>query len=66
MSYSSITEAISAIHHFGNSCSLVKHDIESAFRPLPVSPLHTPLLGLYWQSTYYAEQYLLFGLCTGP
>jgi len=66
ISYSSITEAISAIQHFGNSCSLVKRDFESAFRHIPVSPLDTPLLGLYWQNTYYAEQYLPFGLRTAP
>jgi len=66
ISYSSITEAISAIQQFGNSCSLVKRDFESAFRHIPVSPLDTPLLGLYWQNTYYAEQYLPFRLRTAP
>jgi len=66
ISYSSITEAISAIQQFGNSCSLVKRDFESAFHHLPVSPLDTPLLGLYWQNAYYPEQYLPFGLHTAP
>jgi len=48
--YSRITKAISAIQHFGNSCSLVTRDIERAFRQIPVSPLDTHLFGLYWQN----------------
>jgi len=40
--------------------------LESAFRHIPVSPLDTPLLDLYWQNKYYAEQYLPFGLRTAP
>jgi len=39
ISYSTIMEAISAIQHLGNSCSLVKGDFQSAFRHTPVSPL---------------------------
>jgi len=66
ISYSGITEAISAIQQFGNSCTLVKRDFASAFRHIPVSSLDMPLLGFCWQNTYNADQYLPFGLRTAP
>jgi len=44
----------------------VKRDLESAFRHIPVSPQDSPLLGFHWENTYYAEQFLPFGLRTAP
>jgi len=37
-----------------------------AFRHIPVSPLDSPLLGFQWQSRYYTECFLPFGLRTAP
>lgn len=64
--YGTVSEAIAAIQNFGQGCQLVKWDLESAFRHIPVSPLDRPLLGLKWESRYYAERYLPFGLRTAP
>ena len=66
IAYSSVSEAIEAIQAFGQNCVLLKRDFESAFRHIPVSPLDIPLLGFHWQDSYYAEQFLPFGLRTAP
>ena len=66
ITYSTVSDAITAIQSFGSQCQLVKRDFESAFHHIPVSPIDTPLLGLHWQNIYYEEQFLPFGLCTAP
>ena len=66
ITYSSISEAISAIQDFRAKAVLVKRDFESAFRHIPISPLDSPLLGFHWEGAYYAEQFLPFGLRTAP
>ena len=66
ITYSSISDAVHAIQDSEIRCLLIKRDFESAFRHIPVSPLDPPLLGFHWQSHYYAEQFLPFGLRTAP
>ena len=66
ITYSTVSDAIMAIQSFGIQCQLVKHDFESAFRHIPVSPIDSQLLGLHWQNIYYEEQFLPFGLRTAP
>jgi len=50
----------------GRGCLRVKRDFESVFRHIPVSPFDSPLLGFQWQSRYYTEFFLPFGLRTVP
>ena len=64
--YCGIVDAVSAIQILGKDCILIKRDFESAFRHIPVSPDHSPLLGFHWQKQCYAERYLPFGLRTAP
>ena len=66
ITYSGIEDAILAIQNMGRGYLLVKRDFESAFRHIPVSPLDSPLLGFQWQSRYYTECVLPFGLWTTP
>ena len=66
ITYSTIHDAIQAIHKYGKDCQLVKRDFESAFRHIPVSPLDILLLGFHWNHNYYAERFLPFGLRTAP
>ena len=66
ITYSSIEAAILAIQNMGRGCLLLKRDFKSAFHHIPVSPLDSPLLGFQWQSRYYAECFLPFGLRTAP
>jgi len=64
--YSGISDAIPAIQDMVKYCLLVKRDVESAFRHIPISPLDSPLLGFHWKGTHYAESFLPFGLRTAP
>ena len=48
ITYSTVSDAITAIQAFGSQCQLVNRDFESAFRHIPVSPIDSPLLGLHW------------------
>ena len=64
--YSAIEEATRAVQDSRRGSLLIKSDFESAFRHIPIAPQDTPLLGLHWQTQYYVECFLPFGLRTAP
>ena len=43
-----------------------KVDLSSAFRLIPIRPQDRPLLGCVWQSQYYVDLQLPFGLRSAP
>ena len=45
---------------------MAKTDLKSAFRLMPIHPEDWNLLGIYWQSQYYIDLYLPFGLRSAP
>ena len=45
---------------------MAKTDLKSAFRLIPIHPDDWNLLGIYWQSQYYVDMYLPFGLRSAP
>ena len=45
---------------------MFKVDLKSAFRLIPVRPEDRPLLGCFWQSKYYVDLRLPFGLRSAP
>ena len=45
ITYSTVSDAITAIQSFGSQCQLVKGDFESALRHIPVNLIDSPLLG---------------------
>ena len=45
---------------------MAKTDLKSAFRLIPIHPDDWNLLGIYWQSQYYVDTYLPFGLRSAP
>ena len=45
---------------------MAKTDLKSAFRLIPIHPEDWSLLGIYWQSQYYVDMYLPFGLQRAP
>lgn len=57
-------DAVAAIRRFGRGCLLTKIDISAAFKRVPVRPEDRALLGLRWNSEYYYELVLPFGLRT--
>ena len=64
--YSSIDDAVAAVQQLGKGCTMIKHDFESAFRHIPISPYNSPLLGFHWENKFYAKRLLPFGLWTAP
>jgi hypothetical protein len=66
--YSTMDDVVAILSRppYGVGSTLVKRDLEDAFRHIPVSPLDWPLLGFHWDSTYYADCFLPFGLRTAP
>jgi hypothetical protein len=43
-----------------------KVDIKSAYRIIPVHPSDSHLLGMFWQSGFYVDLALPFGLRSAP
>jgi hypothetical protein len=68
LQYSTIEDVMTILSSpgYGPGSILVKRDLEDAFRHVPVSVLDWPLLGFQWEGTFYAEQFLPFGLRTSP
>ena len=64
--YISIDDAIDSIMSSSPPVYLSKLDIKSAFRQIPVREDDHPLLGIFWQGSYYYERVLPFGLRSSP
>ena len=45
---------------------MAKTDLKSAFRLIPIHPDDWNLLGVHWQSKFYVDLYLPFGLLSAP
>jgi hypothetical protein len=45
---------------------LLKIDVKSAFRLVPVRHMDVPLLGMEWQGAFYRDKCLPFGLASSP
>ena len=54
--------ALKATRQLGAGCYMCKLDIESAYRCIPVQPADWPLLGLHWDSKYYFDTVMQFGI----
>ena len=59
--YASIQDAIVFVKRLGVGCYLVKTDIKSAFRIIPIHPEDYPLLGMKWRGNYYFDRCLPMG-----
>ena len=66
LTYETVDTAISSIMKFGKGAFLTKVDIRNAFRLCPVSPSDRAFLGFYWDSQYYSDKVLPFGLRSAP
>ena len=64
--YDTVDMAISAIMAQRPGSFLTKVDVRSAFRLCPVRPADWHLLGIYWDSQYYYDRVLPFGLHSAP
>ena len=66
VSYVSVDEAVRICWRMGKEVSLVKLDIQSAYRIVPVHPADRHLLGVAWQGSVFVDTALPFGLRSAP
>ena len=66
LQYVWVDNAISISKSLGPGAYMAKTDLKSAFCIMPIHPDDWNLLGIYWQSHYYVDLYLPFGLRSSP
>jgi hypothetical protein len=66
LSYTSIDRAVELVTQLGRGALMAKADLQAAFRMIPVHPEDWDRLGIYWQSQYYIDTRLPFGLRSAP
>lgn len=66
LQYVRVDDAIRILTTLGPGAFMAKTDLKSAFRLIPVHPSDWNLMGIYWQSQYYVDLYLPFGLRSAP
>jgi hypothetical protein len=66
ISYESLRTAIRMVAKAGRGAKMIKRDLKSAFRYVPVSWLDQWCLIFEWEGQYYVELFLPFGLRTSP
>ena len=64
--YETLNDAIRLVTQAGKNAILVKRDLKSAFRHVPISPCDYWLLIFEWQGCFYVDMFLPFGLRTAP
>ena len=66
LQYVRVDDAIGILLSLGPGAYMAKTDLKSAFRLIPIHPDDWHLLGIYWQSQFYVDLYLPFGLRSAP
>ena len=64
--YPSIDDAVAVVLSLGRHTQLVKVDLKSAYRVLPVHPLDRQLLGVRWGDQVFVDLCFPFGLRSTP
>ena len=62
ISYEAFVYAIKLVQKQGKGCKMIKHDLKSAFRHIPVAASDYWLLIFEWNGQYYVDMCLSFGL----
>ncbi|KAK3732477.1 hypothetical protein QZH41_003780 [Actinostola sp. cb2023] len=66
LQYVRVDDAIRIVQRLGRGSYMAKTDLKSAFRIIPIHPNDWNLLGVCWNSRYYVDMYLPFGLRSAP
>ena len=66
LQYVRVDGAIRILLSLGPGSYMAKTDPKSAFRLIPIHPGDWHLMGIYWQSQYYVDLFLPFGLRSAP
>ncbi|KAL1939199.1 hypothetical protein VTO73DRAFT_10240 [Trametes versicolor] len=64
--YETFQSAVDALRASGRGSSMIKLDLEQAFRQIPVRQADWPLLGFTWLGEFYHHVVLTFGLRSAP
>ena len=64
--YMKLDDIIDGIMSLGWGTLLAKFNVESAYRIIPVHPNDRYLLGMQWESNYFVDMALPFGLRSAP
>ena len=63
-SYQTLDQVINHIVQLGSHSILTKFDIENAYKIIPVHPHDVPMLGFYWDGSFYFDRTLAMGCRT--
>jgi hypothetical protein len=66
LEYSTVDQAIALVAAQGPGATLIKRDLQDAFRHIPIAPQDVWLLGFCWEGSYWVDCFLPFGLRTAP
>jgi hypothetical protein len=66
LEYSTVDQAIALVAAQGPGATLIKRDLQDAFRHIPIAPQDLWLLGFCWEDIYWVDCFLPFGLRTAP
>lgn len=66
ITYDMFDRAVADLVASGPGSSMIKLDLEQAFRHIPIRPADWPLLGYHWRGNFYYELFLMFGLRSAP
>ena len=66
ITYETLNDAIRLVAQAGKGAVMMKRDLKSAFRHIPISPCDYWLLLFEWQGKFYVDMFLPFGLRTAP
>ena len=66
LQYVCVDDTIAILRSLGPEIFMAKTDLKSAFCLMPIHPEGWNLLGIYWQSQYYIDLSLPFGLRSTP
>ena len=61
ITYAHVDDAIECIKTLGVGAMLIKMDLESAYKQIPVHPGDHHLLGVSWEGRTYVDRALPFG-----
>ena len=66
IAYETLDDAIRLVAQAGKGAKMMKRDLKSAFRHIPINPCDYWLLLFEWQGKFYVDMFLPFGLRTAP
>ena len=66
LKYSSVDDALPFIRRLGHGTLLIKVDLKSAYRMVPIHTQDRHLFGICWDGHIYVDQALPFGLRSAP